>query len=80
MSINRLKGISSRRLRRQCPTQLRKYLWGKHFRSPSHFAASCGGEPLTTIERDIEQQNRPDRPASDRPRQLHKTGSASPRA
>lgn len=32
--VNRLKGVSSRRLRQQYPTEIRKYLWGAHFRSP----------------------------------------------
>ena len=40
--------------------ELRKYLWGKHFWSPSYFAASCGGAPLSIIKQYIEQQNRPD--------------------
>ncbi len=29
--VNRLKGVSSRRLRQQYPAHVRKYLWGKHF-------------------------------------------------
>jgi REP-associated tyrosine transposase len=58
--VNRLKGVSSRRLRQQYPTHIRKYLWGKHFWSPSYFAASCGGAPLTIIKQYIEQRNRPD--------------------
>jgi putative transposase len=64
MLVNRLKGVSSRRLRQQYPTQIRKFLWGKHFWSPSYFAASCGGAPLTIIKQYIEQQNRPDRPGN----------------
>jgi hypothetical protein len=56
--VNRLKGVSSRRLRQQYRTDVRKYLWGKHFWSPSYFAASCGGARLTAIKQDIEQQNR----------------------
>jgi putative transposase len=58
--VNRLKGVSSRRLRQQYPRHVRKYLWGKHFWSPSYFAASCGGAPLSIIKQYIEQQNRPD--------------------
>ena len=58
--VNRLKGVSSRRLRRQYHADVRKYLWGKHFWSPSYFAASCGGAPLTVLKQYIEQQNRPD--------------------
>ena len=57
---NPLKGVSSRRLRQQYPTHIRKYLWGKHFWSPSYFAASCAGAPLSIIKQYIEQHNRPD--------------------
>lgn len=58
--VNRLTGVSSRRLRQQYPEDTRKYLWGKHFWSPSYFAACCGGAPVTIIKQYIEQQNRPD--------------------
>jgi putative transposase len=58
--VNRLNGVSSRRGRQQYPTQVQKFLWGKHFWSPSYFAASCGGAPLTTIKQYNEHQNRPD--------------------
>ena len=58
--VNRLKGISSRQLRQQYPVHIRKYLWSNHFWSPSYFAASCGGAPLSIIKQYIEQQNRPD--------------------
>jgi putative transposase len=58
--VNRLKGVSSRRLRQQYPADVQKYLWGTHFWSPSYFAASCGGAPLTVIKQYIEQQKRPD--------------------
>ncbi len=57
---NRLKDISSRRLRQQYPTHIRKYLWGNHYWSPSYFAASCDGAPLSIIKQYIEQQDRPD--------------------
>lgn len=58
--VNRLKGVSSRRLRQRYPTHVRKYLWSNHFWSPSYFAASCGGAPLSIIKQYIEQQVRPD--------------------
>jgi putative transposase len=58
--VNRLKGASSRRLPQQYPADVPKYLWGKHFWSPSYFAASCRGAPLTIIKQYIDQQNRPD--------------------
>jgi putative transposase len=57
--VNQLKGVSSRRLRQRYPAQVRKYLWGKHFWSPSYFAASCSGAPLTIIKQYIEQHDRP---------------------
>ncbi|RSM73682.1 IS200/IS605 family transposase [Kibdelosporangium aridum] len=58
--VNSLKGVSSRRLRQEFPTHIRRYLWGQHFWSPSYFAGSCGGAPLSIIKDYIEQQNRPD--------------------
>lgn len=58
---NRLKGVSARRLRQQYPIHVRKYLWGTHFWSPSYFAASCGGAPLSIIKQYTEQQDRPDK-------------------
>jgi putative transposase len=54
-----LKGVSARRLRQEFPGHIRKYLWGEHFWSPSYFAASCGGAPLSIIKEYIEQQKRP---------------------
>jgi putative transposase len=57
--VNRLKGVSSRRLRQRYPSHVRKYLCGEHFWSPSYFAASCAGAPLT-IKQYIDPQNRPD--------------------
>ena len=58
--VNRLKGVSSRRLRQQYLADVRKYLRGRHFWSPFYFAASCGGAPLIVIKQYIDQQNRPD--------------------
>ncbi|WP_369637667.1 IS200/IS605 family transposase [Nocardia sp. JMUB6875] len=53
-----LKGVSARRLRQEYPEHIRKYLRGNHFWSPSYFAGSCGGAPLTVIEEYIESQKR----------------------
>ncbi|GAA4608985.1 IS200/IS605 family transposase [Actinoallomurus liliacearum] len=58
--VNSLKGVSARRLRQESPAHIRKYLWGDHFWSPSYFAASCGGAPLSIIKEYIDQQKRPD--------------------
>jgi hypothetical protein len=57
--VNSLKGVSARLLRKEYPAHIRKYLWGGHFWSPSYFAASCGGAPLTIIKEYIENQKRP---------------------
>ncbi|MQA63851.1 MAG: IS200/IS605 family transposase [Actinophytocola sp.] len=36
-----------------------RYLWSEHFCSPSYFAASCGGAPLSVVKEYIEQQKHP---------------------
>lgn len=54
--VNSLKGVSSRRLRQRYRVRThREHLW-----SPSYFAASCGGAPLSIIRQYVEQQRRPD--------------------
>lgn len=57
--VNSLKGVSSRRLRQEHGTHLRKYLWGDHLWSPSYFAGSAGGAPLDTLRDYIQNQRRP---------------------
>ena len=57
--VNSLKGVSSRRLRLMHPelvkpAYLKNALW-----SPSYFAGSVGGAPISVIRQYIEQQNRP---------------------
>jgi putative transposase len=53
--VNSLKGVSSRRLRQRYPVRTHQdHLW-----SPSYFAASCGGAPLSTIQQYVENQRRP---------------------
>ncbi|MEV6013651.1 IS200/IS605 family transposase [Streptomyces sp. NPDC051976] len=61
--VGSLKGVSARRLHQEFPGHIRKYLWGAHFWSPSYFAASCGGAPLSIIKEYIEQQKHPSQPA-----------------
>ncbi|WP_224279609.1 IS200/IS605 family transposase [Streptomyces sp. LS1784] len=56
---NSLKGVSSRRLRQEYDSHVRRYLWGGRFRSGSYFAGSCGGAPLTVVRQYIESQQRP---------------------
>jgi len=57
--VNSLKGASSRVLRRHRPDMARKY-WQGALWSPSYFAASCGGAPISMIRQYIEQQKTPD--------------------
>jgi len=56
--VNSLKGVSSRLLRKQFPTLVRRY-WKGVLWSPSYFAASCGGAPLSIIKQYIENQRTP---------------------
>lgn len=55
--VNSLKGVSSRRLRQARPDIARRY-WKGVLWSPSYFAASCGGAPLSVIRRYVEQQRK----------------------
>lgn len=57
--VNSLKGVSARRLRSEFTGQVNRATMHGHFWSPSYFAASCGGAPLSIIKQYIEQQNRP---------------------
>jgi putative transposase len=56
--VNSLKGVSSRLLRLERPDIQRRY-WKGVLWSPSYFAASCGGAPISILREYIEQQNRP---------------------
>jgi putative transposase len=53
--VNSLKGVSSRLLRKKFPA-LKKSYWKGALWSPSYFAASCGGAPISMIRQYIEQQ------------------------
>jgi putative transposase len=57
--VNSLKGVSSRILRKQHPDLARRY-WKGVLWSPSYFAASCGGAPLSIVKQYIENQKTPD--------------------
>jgi putative transposase len=57
--VNSLKGVSARRLRSQYTGRVNRARINGHFWSPSYFAASCGGVPLSIIRQYIEQQRRP---------------------
>lgn len=58
--VNSLKGVSSRMIRKKNYPLIEKYLWGNALWSPSYFAGSCGGAPISIIRQYIEQQNTPD--------------------
>jgi putative transposase len=53
--VNSLKGVSSRRLREHRPEMTGRYRQGVLW-SPSYFAASCGGAPLSVIAEYIKSQ------------------------
>jgi putative transposase len=57
--VNSLKGVSSRLLRIERPDIEKRY-WKGVLWSPSYFAASCGGAPISIIRQYIEQQKTPD--------------------
>jgi putative transposase len=56
--VNSLKGVSSRLLRKEIPDIEKRY-WKGVLWSPSYFAASCGGAPISIVRQYIEQQQMP---------------------
>lgn len=56
--VNSLKGVSSRRLA-QTYGRLHRYFWKGVLWSPSYFAGSVGGAPISVLRQYIEQQQRP---------------------
>jgi len=57
--VNSLKGVSARYLRQEHGAHLHRYLWGGHLWSPSYFAGSGCGAPLTVVKEYIETRNVP---------------------
>jgi len=57
--VNSLKGVSSRLLRKKNYPSIVAALWKDSFWSPSYFASSCGGAPLSIIRAYIENQITP---------------------
>jgi putative transposase len=57
--VNRLKGVSAHYLRKEYAGRISRHLMDGHLWSPSYFAASCGGAPLTIIKEYIDQQRPP---------------------
>ena len=58
--VNSSKGVSSLMIRKKNYPSIREKLWGGALWSPSYFAGSCGGAPISIIRQYIEQQNTPD--------------------
>lgn len=56
--VNSLKGVSSRILRRDFKSQISKLLWKNVLWSPSYFAGSCGGAPLSIVKKYIQNQQK----------------------
>lgn len=56
--VNSLKGVSSRLLRKERPDIQKRY-WRGVLWSPSYFASSCGGAPISIVRQYIEQQQTP---------------------
>lgn len=57
--VKKLKGSASRHLRQRYWDKIKRYLWGKHFWSPSYCCVSCGGATIEKIRKYIESQDRP---------------------
>lgn len=54
--INSIKGVSSRLLRQEYP-DIRKFLWGDAFWTPSYFIASTGQVSLDVLKAYVESQD-----------------------
>jgi len=58
--VNSLKGVSSRILHKEFADHIERYLYKGRLWSPSYFAGSCGGAPLSIVAQYIEQQKSPE--------------------
>jgi len=58
--VNSLKGVSSRRLRQDFVGRINRAAMRGRLWSPSYFAGSCGGAPLSIVKDYITNQKRPD--------------------
>jgi putative transposase len=58
--VNSLKGVSSRRRRQDFVGRINRAAIRGRFWSPSYFAGSCGGAPLSIVKDYIANQRRPD--------------------
>ena len=60
--VNSLKGVSARKLRDEYRYWINQHSMNGHLWSPSYFAASCGGAPLSVVKHYIKDQRRPGGP------------------
>jgi putative transposase len=74
--VNSLKGVSARVMRRDHP-ELHHRFWRGHLWSPSYFAGSVGGAPLSVLRQYIENQQRPGAVAPERTPPRHKVRGLS---
>ena len=58
--VNSLKGVSSRLIRKKNYPTINQKIWGQSLWSPSYFAGSCGGAPISILRKYIENQKTPD--------------------
>jgi putative transposase len=58
--VNSLKGVSSRKLKMHHPELIKPAYLNNALWSPSYFAGSVGGAPLSVVKQYIEQQSRPE--------------------
>ena len=56
-----MKTLSAMRVRAKNWPEVQNALWGSHFWSPSYAVISCGGAPLETVKKYIENQKLPRR-------------------
>ena len=54
--VNSLKGVSSRLIRKKGFPEIQRKLWGNALWSPSYFAGSCGGAPISVLKKYIQSQ------------------------
>ena len=57
--MNSPKGVPARTLRPELTGRVNRHITHGHLSSPSYFAASCGGAPLSIIQQYIQQQRHP---------------------
>jgi putative transposase len=57
--INSMKTVSSRLIRKEFATHLKKYYWKPVFWTRAYCLLTCGGAPLEIIKQYIEKQDKP---------------------